>query len=40
LDNLVFLSEAGTVLIFFCFVFLYQDKKNEERVILYELNSA
>ena len=22
-----FLSEAGTVLIFFCFVFLYQDKK-------------
>jgi len=27
-------------LIFFCFVFLYQDKKNEERVILYELNSA
>ena len=25
-----FLSEAGTVLIFFCFVFLYQDKKMKE----------
>jgi len=31
--NVSFLSEAGAVLIFFCFIFLYQDKKMKEHFI-------
>jgi len=32
-SNASFLSEAGVVLIFFCFVFLYQDKKMKTHFI-------
>jgi hypothetical protein len=32
-SNASFLSEAGGVLIFFCFVFLYQDKKMKKHFI-------